>query len=225
MTRRSPRAHRPSASMSVALLALFIALGGVGWAATHLSPGSVGTTALRDGAVTSSKLAHAAVGVGQIDAGQIQRRVTGTCGPTLALGAVERGGSAHCNSTLPREFGTANQVNIGSSAKTIATKDLPAGTAYLAYANPYAIIFGHVTGQQVEVDCTLSVGGASQTRSVIVEVGPSHRQLQSGMPLFVGDQAVASSATSVTLTCKRKASAGAAPSVSVLGAVSAIQTR
>src|SRR6202042_3783174 len=48
-------------SNAVAFLALFIALGGVGWAATSLPAGSVGTKQLRNGAVTSKKVAKGSI--------------------------------------------------------------------------------------------------------------------------------------------------------------------
>jgi len=48
-------------SNSVAFLALFITLGGVGWAATTLPAGSVGTKQLRMGAVTNKKIASGSI--------------------------------------------------------------------------------------------------------------------------------------------------------------------
>lgn len=48
-------------SNAVAYVALFIALGGTGYAATTLPAGSVGTKQLRNGSVTASKLAKGAV--------------------------------------------------------------------------------------------------------------------------------------------------------------------
>jgi hypothetical protein len=50
------RLRRPSPAMLVALLALFAALGGSSYAALQLPRGSVGTTQLRNGAVTSPKV-------------------------------------------------------------------------------------------------------------------------------------------------------------------------
>jgi hypothetical protein len=50
------RLRRPSPSMLVALLALFVALGGGSYAALQIPRGSVGTNQLKNGAVTSPKV-------------------------------------------------------------------------------------------------------------------------------------------------------------------------
>ena len=60
MEKKRPKL-RPSPAMIVACLALFVALGGFGYAATKLKPNSVKTKNLKDGAVTEPKLADGAV--------------------------------------------------------------------------------------------------------------------------------------------------------------------
>src|ERR1700704_1843375 len=55
----------------VATIALFIALGGVGYAATKLPNNSVGTKQLRKGAVTSPKLAQGSVTGSKVKAGSL----------------------------------------------------------------------------------------------------------------------------------------------------------
>jgi len=49
-------------SNSIAYIALFVALGGTGYAAASLAPGSVGTRQLRNGAVTPAKLDRHTIG-------------------------------------------------------------------------------------------------------------------------------------------------------------------
>jgi hypothetical protein len=46
---------------AIAYLALFVALGGTGYAAVELGPNSVGTRQLRNGAVTSNKIANSSI--------------------------------------------------------------------------------------------------------------------------------------------------------------------
>ncbi len=66
MTRFRPR--RPSAATLIATVALFVALGGTGYAAFNLPKGSVGTKQLKNNAVTSSKIKNGAVTASKINA-------------------------------------------------------------------------------------------------------------------------------------------------------------
>ena len=61
-----PKRIKPSPAMVVALLALFVALGGGAYAATNLPRNSVGTRQLRNQAVTIHKLAFNSVGTRRI---------------------------------------------------------------------------------------------------------------------------------------------------------------
>jgi hypothetical protein len=53
---RSLLSRRPSPAMAVALTALFVSLGGIGYAASTVPDNSVGTRQLKDAAVTAAKL-------------------------------------------------------------------------------------------------------------------------------------------------------------------------
>jgi hypothetical protein len=67
------RSGRPSPAMLVALLALFVALGGSSYAALQLPRASVGTKQLRNGAVTSQKVRNNSLLVRDFRASQRSR--------------------------------------------------------------------------------------------------------------------------------------------------------
>lgn len=93
------RLRRPSPAMGVALVALFVALGGTSYAVTVLPENSVGTKQIQNDSVTRAKIAHESItsvlikdgsllardfAVGQIPAGQMGP--TGPAGPAGPVG-------------------------------------------------------------------------------------------------------------------------------------------
>jgi hypothetical protein len=186
--------------LGVALAALFMSLGGAGYAATQLSANSVGTDQIRNNAVTyqkiepnsvgrvrlanggviNSKLANQSVSFGKIqpqavgrvraNLNQLQARVTGTCAAGSALGSIDNQGKATCNSTRAAEFGASNAspVSITATPANLATVNLPAGSTYMAFANPTVTVTSAANNQRVTVSCTITVGNATSTRKVVV---------------------------------------------------------
>jgi hypothetical protein len=83
--------HRPSPAMAVALLALFVSLGGGAYAALKLPNNSVGPRQLKRGAVTGPKIRNDAVTSAKVKdasllakdfkAGQLPRGAQGLPGP------------------------------------------------------------------------------------------------------------------------------------------------
>src|SRR5881409_1443054 len=81
--------RRPSAAIVISSIALFMSLGGVGYAATQIANNSVGTAQLKNNAVTNSKIKNDAVSYKKIQAravgtvranlNQLQARVSRTC--------------------------------------------------------------------------------------------------------------------------------------------------
>ncbi|MEA2421652.1 MAG: hypothetical protein QOF55_751 [Thermoleophilaceae bacterium] len=65
------RFRRPSPAMTVALIALFVALGGTGYAALKLPKNSVGSKQIKKNAVTSSKVANGSLLARDFKAGQL----------------------------------------------------------------------------------------------------------------------------------------------------------
>jgi hypothetical protein len=229
--------RRPSASLVISFAALFVALGGVGYAATQLPAGSVGSAQLRNGsvgnwklksnAVGARKIINGAVGAKQVNSTQVQLRVGTPCS-TGAVKAIGLSGSVTCTPTLPGEVGTsAAAVTLGTGSTQVATESLAAGSSYLALAYPHAVISG-ATGQRVQVDCTLSVapgtGASTITKSLAVELGSSGGPQAGTIPLVL-PVASSSTAQAATVRCTDSATPSTpAPSVAVDTTLNAIQT-
>ncbi|HJS93318.1 MAG TPA: hypothetical protein VJ741_03580 [Solirubrobacteraceae bacterium] len=229
--------RRPSASLVVSFVALFVALGGVGYAATQLPRNSVGNAQLRNGsvgnwklkfnAVGGRKIINGAVGARQVNSTQVQLRVGSPC-PTGAIKSIGLSGTVTCTPTLPNEVGTsAAAVTLGAGSTQAATESLPAGSSYLVLAYPHAVISG-ATGQRVQVDCTLSVppgtGTSTTTKSLAVEVGSSSHSQAGTIPLVL-PVASSSSAQAATVSCTDSATPSTpAPTVTVDSTLNAIQT-
>src|SRR4051812_45827525 len=65
------RFRRPSPAMGVAVVALFVAMGGVGYAALKLPKNSVGSKQIKTNAVKSAEVANGALLAGDFKAGQL----------------------------------------------------------------------------------------------------------------------------------------------------------
>ena len=236
--------RRPSAPLVVSFAALFVALGGVGYAATQLPPNSVGSAQLRNGSVGNFKLKfnsvgprkiiNGAVGSQQVNASQVQLRLLSSCS-TGAISGVAQSGNVTCSPTLPNELGTSGSavtVPAGSTSTTVATKSLNAGSSYLVLAYPHAVISG-ASGQHVEVDCTLSVPSSSTnggtpssntiTKSLTVNVGSSSQSEAGTIPLVL-PVASATSAQTATVGCTDTATPSTGATVTVDSTLNAIQT-
>jgi hypothetical protein len=200
-----------SAPMVLSLIALFIALGGVGWAATQLPPGSVGTSQIQKNAVTFRKIHPGAVGIRRINTRQVQVHVSGTCTSASAIGGIRQFGGVNCNPALPKSFSSSGSVPVGTTSTTVASKASPSGPV-LAFAFPYAA----VSGGSATVDCKLTVPpSASQTRTVTNVPADT----VAAMPLVVAGT-VGPPGGTVSVACSKSGTA----TVTVTGSLSAIQT-
>ncbi len=212
-----------------------MSLGGVGYAATQLPDGSVGTAQLAKAAVTTSKIAANAVsynnialgsvGIRRINTGQVQVRVGGTCPSGSAIAAINSLGAVTCNPALPSEFGTTNNTapvpTTASAPTSVTSVALPAGASYLAFANPTATVTSTATTQHVSVSCTLTVGPNTETRVATIDTTGTSGDISSASIALQ----VAGPTGTATVGCQSSvAGTGTAPSVSVTSAVNAIQT-
>ena len=236
---RSLSRRRPSASLVVSFVALFVALGGVGYAATQLPANSVGSSQLQNGSVGnwklkfnsvgSRKIINGSVGAKQVNSTAVQLRVSSACS-SGAVSAVGLSGTVTCTPTLPNELGTnASAVALGTGSTPVATKSLPSGSSYLVLAYPHVVITdAPLPTQQVEVDCTLSVpGGANNsiTKSMIVNFSGTTSESQAGTIPLALPVASATSAQTATVACTDTATPSTpAPTVAVDSTVNAIQT-
>jgi hypothetical protein len=234
--------RRPSPALVVSFLALFVALGGAGWAALRVPPNSVGTAQLQNSSVSNVKLRGNSVGPGkimpgavgarQVNSSQVQLRITSSC----LIGAVQSftvAGDVTCTPALPGEYGTSpSPSTLGAVPSQVAALSLSAGqvgSSYLLIGNVRAAAVAGAPASQaqsVEVHCSMSLAGSSGIAGEFdANLGGSNPTTQSGSIPLVLPVAVAGSPQSAAVTCSESASPSSpAPSVVVTPTVNAIQT-
>ena len=100
--------RRPSASLAISLLALFVALGGTSYAAISLPDKSVGTAQLKNAAVTGGKIADGAVTPSKLSATGLTWTnatlkngwFTGGVGDSVAGYAIDSAGVVHLRGSV-----------------------------------------------------------------------------------------------------------------------------
>jgi hypothetical protein len=92
------RVPRPSPALVVAFVALFAAMGGIGYASAKLKPNSVKAKNIKSGAVTSNKLANGAVTTPKLAPNAVAPYATNAVNAMNAANADKLGGVApgHC---------------------------------------------------------------------------------------------------------------------------------
>lgn len=222
--------RRPSPAIVISSVALFLSLGGVGYAAVSIPSNSVGASQIRNGAVTYKKIQPGAVGLVRANLGQLQERVSGTCANNNAIAAIDRSGKVSCGSTVPAETGTTSNTTsvptTATGATTVVSTSLASGSSYLALANPTVTVTGAGgagNAARVLVSCTLTVGSNTQSRSVTLDTGDSTIPVSGSIPLqLAGPSGTASVACSSSVPSGQTAPT-TAPSVNVTSAVNAIE--
>ncbi len=247
MSLRSLVRRRPSAALVVSFLALFVALGGAGYAAlripahsvgnVQLQNFSVGNAKLRPNAVSAGKIIPGAVGARQVDSTQVQLRVLGPCSPITAIQSIGQSGSATCTPVLPNEYGVSgNALTLGSSSANptqVASETLtggPAGTSYLVIGNVHVTAVDNAMGAQTAfVACSLHTPGfLPSTGDVTIPLGGSYTSTGSAMIPLVLAEGVASPPSPsepFTVFCyETPTPASPAPTVTATATINAIQT-
>jgi hypothetical protein len=118
------RTHRPSPALVISLVALFVALGGTGYAAVHLGKNTVGTRQLKKNAVTSSKVKNGSLTGADIKAGSL----SGSSLNLAALGTVPTATNATnaVNATNATNAGTASVSNSIGAVTYVMGNDVDA---------------------------------------------------------------------------------------------------
>ncbi len=218
--------RRPSPAIVVSSLALFISLGGAGYAATQLPNGSVGNAQLQNNSVSYKKIVPGSVGIVRANTGQLQVRVSGTCATGTGIGTINSVGKVTCNPALPAEYGTTNNtisaLQTATTPQTVTSVALPTGPSYVGFANPTATVTGNTTEQSVTVTCTLTIGSNTETRSATVDTGTRSTTSDVSIPLQVAGGSGTGTVTCQSATDDTTASTAAA--VSVTSALNVIQT-
>ncbi|HWD76916.1 MAG TPA: hypothetical protein VG371_17395 [Solirubrobacteraceae bacterium] len=220
--------RRPSPAIVISSVALFMSLGGVGYAATQLPQNSVGSFQLRNGAVTFTKIQPGAVGNVRANVRQLQERVWKVCGSNQVMFGANQNGDPKCTNSMPAEVGTtSNTASIPTTgtATSVASATLTSGNNYLGLANPTITVTPSstaTTSQAASVSCTLTVGSNTSTRTLTIMTPDKATPASAALPLQLtgtgGTSAVSCSSKPVGL-----ATGATAPTVSVTSAVNAIQ--
>jgi hypothetical protein len=189
----------------VASAALFLSLGGAGYAAVTIPNASVGANQLKTFAVTNPKLAvdsvgyrkiqPGAIGTVRIDKNDVQLRVTGTCtAANEAITSINITGGTTCATTSPSETNTSTPTSpttLSATSATLASYSLTGGAAYYLQAAPYIAVKGGSADtypETVTVACTLSAGlntASTATEDTTVTLGASGLTHYASIPLTV----------------------------------------
>ena len=250
MKLRSLTGRRPSAALVISCAALFMSLGGVGYAATgmigtaqiknnavtykKIAPNSVGKVRLANGGVVNAKIAHNAVtyqdirpnsvGVKRANVNQLQERVKGTCAAGSAVATVSNKGTVTCNATAPNEFASTastTPTTLTATPATAASVALPAGGTYLGFDNTELTATSGATATPVTVSCTFTVGTSTVTRSIVLRTnGTTGDVSNASLPLQLAGAAGTSS-----VACKASVPTGSTlPAVTATSGINALQT-
>ena len=251
MRLRSLARRRPSAAIVISSAALFMSLGGVGYAAVSIpdnsigtnqlkndsvsyqkvQPSSIGNVRLADNGVSSAKLANnavsykkiqpAAVGSVRANLNQLQARLKTTCAAGSAVGAVDSKGTVTCNSTLPGEFAAA-------STTSTVTGTAAAVSAVTLPAGPSYLAFANPTA-------TVTSGATGQrvTLSCTLTVGSGTETRTAVIPTSgtAGQTSsmsiplqVAGTAGASSVSCSATALAGTLPAITATSGINALAT-
>jgi len=148
----------------IASLALFIALGGVGYAATA-SKNSVKSTSIKDGQVKTADLASNAVTSPKIKNGQVTNAdlaANAVNSAKIANGSVAVADLAAGAAATALSANGADQVFLNQPAlKETVSLALPSAGTYLVLADATAFAYDLTLGSDAQMDFVLAAGGTA----------------------------------------------------------------
>lgn len=250
MQLRSIFSCRPSAPMAVSVVALFMSVGGVGYAAVSLPSNSVGSAQLkneavsykkivpnavgavrlankgvtnskiRNGAVSYKKIQPAAVGTVRANLSQLQARVKDTCAAGSAIGAMDSNGKVTCNPALPAQVGAAENTATVGAAPAVVT-------SFSLPGGPSYLAFANpmvtVTGSGTPQRVTVSCTLAVGSQAQTRTVTVSTDASTDASTASIPLQAAGPAGAS-SVSCSGSVNTGTLPTVRATAAINALQT-
>lgn len=221
---RSSGRPRHSRALAIALVASFVSLSGIGWAASSLPPNSVGTKQLQDRAVTGPKLARRVVAA--INRTQVQARIRTSCPAGNALTSVRASGRPGCSVTGPALFARgSSRTRLVRAGQLVEVKKLTIHGSFLVVAYPEVTVKSGLAGQTVTVTCKLGLtsgAGAAQSSALRFDIGPFRRTQAASMPLLLALSSVPVDQTA-GLRCSGTTDGGATPGIFVTASIDAVE--
>jgi len=149
----------------IASLALFVALGGVSWAAVTLPANSVGKRQLKRNAVTSAKVANGSLKKADFAAGQLPTGRRGATGPAGPHGERGDTGLTGPKGDKGDRGDTGPPGASGCDALLCPGSDLEEGehVALTIDGVPIATVTAYRAGCETSSTCSVRIGGADST--------------------------------------------------------------
>lgn len=162
---------RPAPAMVVASVALLVALGGTGYAASQLPANSVGTAQLRNGAVTAPKVKLHSLVKADFKPGQILAGARGPFGPPGSPGPAGAPGPAGpagpAGPSAAYSKAVVGPVALTTTVSTFASLSIPQAGNYVIFGKAYAS-----TTASALITCQL-VAGTELDQSIFHAFGTS----------------------------------------------------
>jgi hypothetical protein len=159
MKKLNMRALRPTPALVVAFVALFAAMGGIGYSAVKLKPSSVKTKNIKTAAVTTDKIADGAVTTPKLSPDAVAPNATNAAN---AMNAARLGGAA------PGECQTGwLSGSVGANPAGLADDTVPIpGVDCASKADDAVTIHREATGQY-----TVTFAGSDSDVAVVTSAG------------------------------------------------------